>query len=142
MLRRSVSAIVLYDAACGLCCRSAEFIATRDPAQRYRLAPLDSDAARRILAQHGLPPDQTDTVVLVDEAGRAWTRSTAALRIARDLRAPWSLLGRAGLLVPRPVRDAVYGLVSRNRRKWFGGPDACPAPSQALRARLVRDGEA
>jgi predicted DCC family thiol-disulfide oxidoreductase YuxK len=28
-------------------------------------------------------------------------------------------------LVPRPVRDRVYDLVARHRRRWFGRPEAC-----------------
>lgn len=127
--------VVLYDGGCGLCCRSAEFIAKRDPGRRFRLAPLDSDEARALLAAHGLPPGETDTVVLI-EGNRASTRSTAALRIARGLRAPWPLAG-ALLVVPRPLRDWAYGVVARNRRRWFGGAESCPAPSRELRARRL-----
>lgn len=127
--------VVLYDGACGLCCRSAEFIAKRDPRGRFQLAALDSSVARSLLAEHGLPPNETETVVLLHE-GRAYTRSTAALRIARGLRAPWPV-AVALLAVPRPLRDWAYEVVARHRRQWFGGADSCPAPSDALRARRL-----
>lgn len=54
-------------------------------------------------------------------------RSSAALGVVRRLGFPWSLL-RVGRLIPRPVRDSVYGWIARNRFRWFGRLDACMVP--------------
>lgn len=128
-------AIVLYDAECGLCTRSAEFIARRDKRRRFQLGTLQSEAGRRVLAEHGAPAD-VSTLVLVDESGRAWSRSGAALRIARRLRAPWPAAALL-LAVPRPLRDWAYDVVARRRRRWFGGAESCPAPSPAVLERRL-----
>jgi predicted DCC family thiol-disulfide oxidoreductase YuxK len=66
-----------------------------------------------LLAAHGRPTDQLDSVVLV-ERGQAYERSTAVLRILRRLPLPWSLL-YGWIAVPAGVRDAVYDCVAHWR---------------------------
>jgi len=39
--------------------------------------------------------------------------------------------------VPRPLRDAVYNLVARNRYRIFGKFDACFVPDADMRARVL-----
>jgi predicted DCC family thiol-disulfide oxidoreductase YuxK len=40
-----------------------------------------------------------------------------------------------GRLLPRPVRDWLYGIVARNRLRWFGRRETCylPDPAEADR---------
>jgi len=125
--------IVLYDGVCRLCQASVRFIVRRDPAGRFRFAPLqDPGAAEWLDLQPGRPPE---SVVLV-EGGRVYTRSAAALCIARRLRFPWPLL--FGLvLVPRPLRDAIYDGIARRRYAWFGRDESCPLSPPEVRARLL-----
>ena len=65
--------------------------------------------------------DPFETVVLMLK-GKRYERSSAVLRIALHLRFPWPLLG-IFFLVPARIRDSLYDLVARNRKKWFG--EAC-----------------
>jgi predicted DCC family thiol-disulfide oxidoreductase YuxK len=51
--------------------------------------------------------------------GKMYDRSAAVLNIARHLRFPWPVLA-VFLLVPQFLRDPVYDLVARNRKRWFG----------------------
>ena len=125
--------IVLYDGECGFCSRSVQFAFRRDPKARYRFASLQSETGRRLLREHGLPEAVT-TVVLVED-GRAFVRSTAALRIGLGLRWPWSWLAALGFVVPRPLRDAAYGWVARHRHRIAG--EACLVPTPELRARML-----
>ncbi len=128
--------VVLFDGHCNFCNATVNFLIDRDPAGRLSFAALQSEAGRRLLADHGLPvPDVPDTMVFVD-AGRALVRSDAALAAAKYLRFPW-WLARVGLVVPRVVRDAVYRLVARNRYRWFGRTEACRLPTPDLRARFL-----
>ncbi|HEX2190955.1 MAG TPA: thiol-disulfide oxidoreductase DCC family protein [Longimicrobiaceae bacterium] len=127
--------VVLFDGVCNLCNASVQFILRRDPAGRFRFASLQSDAGRELLLRHGLDPDDLFSVVLV-EGGRAYTRSDAALRVARGLGGGWRLLA-ALHVVPRPVRDGVYGLVAARRYRWFGKRDACMLPTPDLRERFL-----
>jgi predicted DCC family thiol-disulfide oxidoreductase YuxK len=131
----SAPAIVLFDGVCNLCNASVRFIAERDPHGRFRFAALQSDTGRRLLEEHGLDAGELSTVVVVAD-GRAYTRSDAALRVARGLGRGWPALG-ALRIVPRLVRDAAYGVVARNRYRWFGRKDECMIPTPEMRARFL-----
>jgi predicted DCC family thiol-disulfide oxidoreductase YuxK len=127
--------IVLFDGVCNLCHGAVRFLLERDPAARLRFASLQSGVGRALLAGHGLEPDALDTIVYVDAAG-AHVRSDAALRVARELAPPWRWLAVLAVL-PRPLRDALYGVVARNRYRWFGKKDACPMPRTEWTARFL-----
>ena len=127
--------LILFDGVCNLCNSFVRFVIERDPAARFQFAALQSEAARRVLQEHQLPTPLPDSILLVDN-GRIFTRSTAALRIARRLTFPWPLTA-ALLMVPRPLRDWVYQLVARYRYRWFGRQDRCMVPTPALRSRFI-----
>jgi predicted DCC family thiol-disulfide oxidoreductase YuxK len=129
--------VVLFDGVCNLCNATVRFVVARDPAARFRFAPLQSAAGGSLLARSGLAPRGLDSVVLVD-GGRAWQRSDAAIRIAAGLGGAWRL-ALAFLVVPRPLRDALYDFIARNRYRWFGRHDACPVPTPEQRARFLEE---
>ena len=127
--------MLLFDGVCTLCNGFVQFVIERDPAGRFQFAPLQSDAAARLLGV--APPPWPDSLVLLED-GRRFTRSTAALRVARGLRFPWPL-AYVFVAVPRPVRDWVYDAVARNRYRWFGRRDVCMVPTPDLRSRFLND---
>jgi predicted DCC family thiol-disulfide oxidoreductase YuxK len=127
--------VILFDGVCNLCNGFVQFVIARDPGARFQFAALQSDSARRLLARVDGLGQVPDSVVLVDR-GRVYTRSSAALRIARGLPFPWSL-ARALIVVPRPLRDWVYDRVARHRYRWFGRKDTCMVPTPDLRARFL-----
>ena len=131
----SPPSIVLFDGVCNLCSGSVQFLLKRDREGRLRFASLQSDAGRRLMAEHGLPVDSLSSVLLVED-GRVWRESSAALRIARHLPGAWKLL-RVLALVPRPLRDAVYRWIARNRYRWFGKAETCWLPTPELKARFL-----
>lgn len=137
----SERAVVLFDGVCNFCNASVHFIIDRDPAQRFRFAALQSEAAAGLLRSRGVAPPQgdPDSIVLV-EGERVYQRSTAALRIARRLRFPWPLL-YAFVAVPRPLRDLVYRFIARNRYRWFGRSEECRVPTPELRSRFLVERE-
>lgn len=134
-MANSDAPVVLYDGACGLCDRLVQFVLPRDPHGRFRFAALQSELARGALHEAGLPTDDFDTMVLLED-GAVHVRSTAALRVVRRLRFPWPML-YALIAVPRPVRDAVYRWVSRNRKRLFPPPEACSLPDPRFRERFL-----
>ncbi|MGG1554410.1 thiol-disulfide oxidoreductase DCC family protein [Paenibacillus ferrarius] len=132
---RDDAAIILFDGLCNFCSGAVQFILRRDPRGRFRFASLQSDIGRRLLEEHGLPVDGLNTIVLI-ETGRAYTRSTAALRIARRLRGAWPLC-YAAILIPSPLRNLGYAYVARNRYRWFGQAEHCMVPTTSDRARFL-----
>jgi predicted DCC family thiol-disulfide oxidoreductase YuxK len=128
-------AVVVFDGECALCDGAVSFILDHDPSGYFRFAARQSEAGSSLLRAHGLALEGLGTMVLV-EGGEAHLRSEAALRIARRLEAPWSLLA-LGRVVPRALRDAVYDVVSRNRQRMSRSMGACPAPTPERRARML-----
>ncbi len=85
-----------------------------DPAARFRFAPLESDAGRAALAAADRPPGSEPSLLLADADG-VHAESEAALRIGRQLRAPFPVLAAFAGPIPRPLRDAAYRWFARHR---------------------------
>jgi predicted DCC family thiol-disulfide oxidoreductase YuxK len=128
--------LVLFDGTCNFCNASVLFIIDRDPREEFVFAPLESELGQRVIAERGPLPPGTDSLVLV-EGDHLLTHSSAALTIATHLDAPWSWLGRMGLVVPSPVRDVFYRAFARRRYALFGRQDACRVPTPELRRRFL-----
>ncbi len=127
--------VLLFDGVCNLCNGAVQFIIKRDTDAQFRFASLQSDAGQALLNQHDLPTEDFDTMVYI-EGDAVYTKSTAGLRIARRLSGLWPLL-YAFIVIPRPLRDAVYGIIVRNRYRWFGRRDECMIPSPDLQSRFL-----
>jgi predicted DCC family thiol-disulfide oxidoreductase YuxK len=127
--------VVLFDGTCAFCERAVTFVAARDPAGYFRFGASQSPQAADLLARHGLSRETARSIILL-EGGRAYLRSTASLRIASRLTFPWSL-ARILLVVPVPIRDAVYRVVAAIRHRLAGPSNACNVPPPAIRARMI-----
>ncbi len=127
--------IVIFDGECGFCDATVDFILEHDPIGVFRFASRQSPEGKHLLTSHGLPEGGVGSIVLI-ERGVAYAQSTASLRIARQLSGPWRLL-RGFLLVPPMFRDAVYGVVSRNRKRLLGARAVCRVPTEERKARFL-----
>lgn len=129
------SPVVLFDGVCNLCNGTVAFAIARDPARRLRFAPFQSAPGRALLASFALSPEETESVVLIED-GRAYLKSRAALRLLRHLRRPWPWLALVGVL-PRPLLDWLYDRVARNRYRLFGRREACMVPTADIAERFL-----
>ena len=128
--------VLFFDGECNLCNSSVQFIIRHDTKKKFLFAPLQSEAGKAAVAalstlKTGIP----DSLVLSDNC-KYYTKSTAALRIARKLDWAWPVL-YAGIILPRFIRDGIYDLVARNRYKWFGKRNECMMPTAELRERFL-----
>lgn len=130
--------IVLFDGACNLCSRSVQFIIRNDPAEFFKFCSLQSQAAADLLTARNCTRPDFDSVVLLEQ-GVFYTLSTAALRIAGKLQAPWKFLALL-LVVPRPIRDLIYRTIAANRYRFFGMSRTCPIPTAVTKARFLEFG--
>lgn len=122
--------VILFDGVCNLCNSSVNFIIDRDKGRVFRFAVLQSGTGREFLEKNNLPAEPADSIMLI-ENGSWFTRSTAALRIAKKLSGAWPLL-YIFIIIPRFVRDAAYNYIAKNRYKWFGRQDRCRVPAPEL----------
>ena len=127
--------IILFDGVCNLCNGAITFIIQRDKKDIFRYAPLQSEIGKELAAKHHIDLDKVDSIILVSE-DKAYAKSTAALRIAKQLSAGWPLLA-VFLILPRFLRDGVYDFIARNRYKWFGKKEACMIPTPELKSKFL-----
>ena len=126
--------IVLFDGLCNFCNASVNFIIDRDPDGQFKFASLQSGLGKKLRARHAIS-DALDAMVLIED-GAAYTASTAALRIARQLTPPWPL-AYALIAVPRPLRDWAYHQLSSRRYALFGRSETCRVPTPDVRSRYL-----
>lgn len=131
MTPASHAPILLYDGSCGLCDRSVRYLLARDRQRLLRFAPLDGATARGILRDRDALA-AADSVIWYEpgegeSAPLFLVRSRAAIRALRYLGWPYSLAALL-LIVPRPLRDAVYDLVAAHRHRLLSPDTACVLP--------------
>jgi predicted DCC family thiol-disulfide oxidoreductase YuxK len=127
--------IVLFDGICNYCNYWVNFAVRRDSKQKLLFTPLQGETAKRLLPQYNISPTALSSVILIDKE-KAYTQSTAALRMCRYLDGGWKLLYGL-IIIPKPIRDFFYNIIARNRYKWYGKRDECMVPSPELRDRFL-----
>jgi predicted DCC family thiol-disulfide oxidoreductase YuxK len=126
--------VILFDGVCVFCSRWVRFVADRDTQRRFRFTTIQSAYGARLAKAVGIDPSDPDTNAVI-HGGVAYKKSDGALTVLSLL--PGYCFARALLVVPRPLRDAVYNLIARNRYRIFGKLDACIAPDADLQARVL-----
>ena len=96
---------------------------------------MQSATGAALYRRYGIDPANPETMIVVDGA-RVLKDSDAVIAIYAGCGWPWRLatIARA---VPRPIRDAAYLLVARNRYRLFGKRDTCWLPDPGDRSRIL-----
>ena len=126
--------VILFDGVCVFCSRWVRFVADRDTQKRFRFTTIQSVYGARLAQALGIDPDDPDTNAVV-QGGVTYKKSDGALTVLSSL--PGWRFARLFFAVPRPLRDAFYNLIARNRYRIFGKFDACLVPDEDLRARVL-----
>lgn len=126
-------AVVVFDGECSFCNGWIDFLLRFDRKEVFRFAARQSETGAAFASQSGLPPGGTGSIIVVEDQ-RIRLRSDAVLRMLTLLGLPFSVLG-IFRLVPAALRDFVYDVIARNRKRWFGKTIQCrlPAPSELHR---------
>lgn len=127
--------IIVFDGQCVLCSANARFVLRHDRHGRFRLAAMQGEAGAALLRQHGIDPEDTDTLIVVHH-GKATRDRDAVLAVWLGFGWPWCALG-AFRIVPRAIRDTVYRFVARNRYRLFGQTKECFMPDPRWSDRLL-----
>jgi predicted DCC family thiol-disulfide oxidoreductase YuxK len=126
-------AVILFDGVCNFCNGTINFLIRQDIKGRFKFAPLQSAAAQQLLPHGHLK--KFDSVVFFD-GNQLSQKSTAVLQVLNRLPWYWKWT-QVFWLVPRPVRDAVYDFIARNRYKWFGKKESCMIPTPEVKSRFI-----
>jgi len=126
--------ILLFDGVCNFCNGFVNFVIARDPHGALRFAALQSEAGRRLLKQRGIPNDLRSFIFI--EGDHHDDQSTAILKVLKRLSGAWPLLFGL-ILVPKPIRNAVYDVIARNRYRFLGKRAECLVPTEAIKDRFL-----
>jgi predicted DCC family thiol-disulfide oxidoreductase YuxK len=135
-MTRAVHPVILFDGVCHLCSRSVQFILKHDKPGKFRFASLQSPVAQQMLVQRGLPANGDFNSFLLIKGCKVYTRSSAALRVLKQLGSGWTIF-YVFLFIPPFIRNGIYDWISRNRYRWFGRRDACWIPRPEWTARFL-----
>ena len=128
--------IILFDGVCNLCDSSVQFIIKHDKKDIFRFASLQSEVGQQLMNERGIDSEEIDSIILIIPGQAYYTKSSAALEIAKDLSGGYSLLGNF-LYLPEFIRNSVYDFIARNRYKWYGKKDNCMILTPELKAKFI-----
>lgn len=127
--------VILFDGVCNLCNGFVQFIIDKDKSGKFKFASLQSDYSKSKLEATNINNGELSTIVFISE-DRIYIKSTAALKIAKELGGLWLLLYPL-ILIPKFIRDGIYNFVAGNRYKWFGKQESCMLPTPDLKSRFL-----
>lgn len=113
---RNEKAILLFDGECEFCNFWVQFIQKRKPKVKMFYLPLQSNEGKQLLQNHQIH-SSVDSIVFIWK-NKAYTKSNAAFQIVRQLGGLWNLFF-VFWLVPKPLRDWIYDLIAKHRKKFF-----------------------
>jgi len=127
--------VILFDGVCNFCNATVDFVIQRDPNRKFMFGTLQSELGQHILQINNFDMQDFETFLYL-EHGKVFTKSTAALRVAKELTGIWPFLYTC-IFIPRAIRDRVYQFIGRRRYQWMGKRDICRLPDESNRARFV-----
>ncbi|GMH01637.1 hypothetical protein Nepgr_003476 [Nepenthes gracilis] len=117
--------VVVYDGVCHLCHRGVKWVINADKHRKIKFCCLQSRAAEPYLRLCGVEKeDVLRRFIFIEGLGQYHQASTAALKVLSYLPFPYYSL-RTLLIIPTPLRDAIYDYVAKRRYDWFGKEEDC-----------------
>lgn len=126
--------VIFFDGVCNLCNASVQFAIKHDKNEVFKFTALQGNYAKTILPKFNINLERINTIILV-ENNQLYTKSSAALRIAKKLNGLWPML-YAFMIIPKFIRDWFYDIIAKNRYKWWGRQESCWVPTPELKQRF------
>ena len=130
-----MSHILLFDSDCILCNKSVQYIIKHDSKKIFYFASLQSKYGQEFLQANNLPLNVYSTVIYLQK-NKIHIKSSAAIRAFAAL----NILSKIFLILlifPRPIRDFVYNLIAKNRKRFFKNQTSCLIPTEELKKRML-----
>jgi predicted DCC family thiol-disulfide oxidoreductase YuxK len=127
--------IIFFDGVCNLCNASVQFVIAHDKTDQFKFTALQGDYAKEMLPKFNADSKKLNTILLLED-GKLYTKSSAALRVARKLNGLIPLL-YAFIIIPKFIRDWVYDIIAKNRYRWWGRQESCWVPTPELKSKFI-----
>ena len=126
--------IVLFDGECNFCSFWVKYVIKRDKKDVFRFTSLQSEKGLNLLQEFKIEKE-IDSIVLIEEH-RTFIKSTAALRILKELGGVKSLLFGL-IIIPAFIRDFFYDVIAKYRYTWFGKSDCEFVPGLDMKNKFL-----
>ena len=131
----NIQHIILFDGICNFCNFWINFLIDRDKKDVFKFAALQSEKGQKLLEGFQMDSNFPDTFVLIEDK-KVYTKSTAALKISRNLNGIWKCFYFM-IFIPKPIRDYIYTIIAKNRYKFFGKSDLCRVPTEKDKGKFL-----
>ena len=125
--------IVFFDGLCPFCHFWVRYLIKKDQNNQFLFAPLQGKTAHELLPSVFL---SVDTIVLLEDKKRIYTRSDAIFRIIKILGGVRKML-LVFKVLPTFVRNFFYDLIARNRFLLRKPLESCPLPKPNVAMRFL-----
>ncbi|MBQ0151339.1 MAG: DUF393 domain-containing protein [Chryseobacterium sp.] len=125
----TVKHTVLYDGDCGFCNFWVQWILDRDHQDQFNFASLQSEFGQKFLHKNNLESVNLDTLYLLEADGKFRKKLDAVIKIGNTLGGVLVLLNILKIF-PQFIKDSMYDLVARNRKKIGNAHCVLPTPEQ------------
>lgn len=125
--------IVFYDGECGFCQSTVQIILTNDTSSLIHFASIQSSFTTSFFQSINKPIPDLSTFYFYHN-GQLYSKSNAALNVARLLKFPFPLLF-IFKIVPKFIRDFSYDLIAKNRLKLAS--NSCRIPTVEEKSRFI-----
>lgn len=103
--------VLLIDGLCGLCTRTGKFISKRQTAE-LEILEQDSDFGKTVISEYNI---NADSLILIRNK-KLYLHSSAAIRCLLYMKWNWKLFYPFAWIIPLPIRDIVYKIISKMRK--------------------------
>ena len=122
-------ATLILDGDCGLCNRAAMFLRPRlSVDKKIIFLTNESEEGKDIIKKLSSKKQDSDTVYFIRN-GKSHIRSAAAIRCLLFMKWHYRVLYPFCWIIPSPIRDLSYSIISKNRHRIFTEPETCLIPS-------------
>ena len=125
--------IVFFDGLCPFCHFWVQFLLKKDHNKQFLFAPLQGETANELLSSELM---SVDTIVLLEDRKKIYTKSNAILRIIKIL-GGFRMILFIFKLLPISIRNFFYDIMARNRFVLRKPLENCPVPKPDVASRFL-----
>jgi len=127
LVQSAAHPIIVFDGDCVFCSANAQFVLRHDRRHHFRLAAMQGEVGSALYERFGIDPKDPESMIVVT-GDKVQRDSDGVLAIYAGLGWPWRATA-IFRVVPKFIRDAIYGWVARNRYRLFGRREQCFVPT-------------
>jgi len=127
--------IIIFDGVCNFCNAAVKFIIKRNCEKKFLFSSMQNEKSKELLAQFSIDNSDLDTLIVIKN-DTVFIKSDAVLEIVKEFSRFWFILSYCKI-IPKPIRDFIYTLISRNRYKLFGKKESCFIPTKEQQERFL-----